>query len=69
MPNDNNDDDLKNLSIDEINELYSDIIDFTDVISVGPGRSTRSCNYTNCQFCQIEAGGAYGFGMPTCPGK
>ena len=28
MPNDNNDDDLKNLSIEEINDLFSDIIEF-----------------------------------------
>ena len=30
MPNDNNDDNLTDLSIDEINELYSDIIEFPE---------------------------------------
>ena len=34
MPNDNNDDDLTNLSIDEINELYSDIIEFPEDIRI-----------------------------------
>ncbi len=30
MPNDNNDEDLTNLSIEEINDLFSDIIEFPE---------------------------------------
>ena len=30
MPNENNDDDLTQLSIEEINDLYSDIIEFPE---------------------------------------
>ena len=51
MPNDNENNDLSDLSIDEINELYSDIIEFPEDVrlsantfNVGPGYSgSTSC--------------------------
>ena len=45
MPNDNNDDDLTQLSIDEINDLYSDIIEFPQDVRVAAMYLTPAHDY------------------------
>ena len=52
-------DDFNNLSIDEINELYSDIIELPDngVLSA----------YVNCNTCNTTPG--YHYSSPTSPQK
>lgn len=68
MPNDNNDDDLKNLSIEEINDLFSDIIEFpidieSDYLIIGiAGQKTAVSSdlreYTY-QVCYGNTGGGW----------
>ena len=56
MPNDNNDDDLTKLSIEEINDLYSDIIEFPDDNRISVAVRANVCDQdVSCGRC------SYGF--------
>ena len=54
MPNNNNDEDLTNLSIEEINALFSDIIEFPYNIRVASG---AKANITGAGCAEKPGGG------------
>ena len=56
MPNDNN---LENLTVDEINELYKDILELPDSAFIGV--------YQNCNTCNTTP--SYHYSSPTSPQK
>lgn len=51
MPNNNNDEDLTNLSIEEINDLFSDIIEFPENVRLSYTEAMPSTMGKNGMLC------------------